>query len=446
VCMLSFTLLGTWRVQGRIMDVNGVCGCYMCDSGSSMTEGGQCYDDDACPAGQQLFCPESTCGCYDAPEGDFLGQMRVMRDASCPTMAHSLFYAYSYSADRGLWCVECPDGKTVWEDHTSGSVWCGDWHGDAASVAPTDKVRATLGNVVEADSVPSSAAPQYADAIVEDCTGTDWASCEGYCRGDDASLAAAATEDATAVLNQTRLTPESILVSTAPEEAAPILTDKPASPASCWSPTYLGSDYCWHDTDNRRCAEGEAGCSCRCRKCPDGYMEDWSTGQFKCNRCLCPSSIGVCGGTSVCLPQPRGAMPWGAGRVPFDGYSALSLPALSHPPAIRALPPLPPPPFSTTYSAFFLPGGPATGVPPAPPNKAASAFPWAAPLDRRDIAPTTCADAIRFPQRRGRSWIRASQSHACRAQRANLARNLSAAKWASRAKCASSVRRLLRRA
>ena len=333
--MLSLTLLGAWRVQGRIMYVNGVCGCYKCDSGSSMTpEGGQCYQEDACPAGQQLRCPERMCGCYDAPEGGILGEVRVQGNYTCPTAAHIILRS---TTDPGIWCVKCPDGKTVWEDHTSRSVWCGDW-GDAASVAPTDKVRATFGNVLEPDSVPSSAAPQYADAIVEDCTGTDWASCEGYCRGDDPSLAAAATEDATAVLNQTRLTPESILASTAPEEAAPILTDKPAAPGSCWSPTHLGSDYCWHDTENRGCGETEAGCTCICRKCPDGYMEDRSNGQFKCNRCLCFSSIGVCGGTSVCLLQPRGAMPWGAGRVPFDGYSALSLPALSHPPAMRGLP------------------------------------------------------------------------------------------------------------
>ena len=418
------TYLCTLHVQnGRHRTtLNGVENCYGCVFGDRvyMTGNGKCYQEDACPAGQQFRCPEFICGCYDVPEGGILGEVRVQGNYTCPTMAHSLFYAYS--ADRGLWCVECPDGKTVYEDHESRSVWCDDW-GDAASVAPTDKVRATFGNVLEPDSVPSSAAPQYADAIVEDCTGTDMAFCGGYCRGEDPSLAAAATEDATAVLNQTRLTPESILVSTAPEEAAPILTDKPASPASCMSPTHLGSDYCWHDTDNRRCAEGEAGCSCICRKCPDGYIEDRVNG-FKCNRCLCPSSIGVCGGTSVCLPQPRGAMPWGAGRVPFDGYSALSLPALSHPPAIRALPLLPPPPFSTTYSAFFLPGGPATGVPPAPTKKAASAFPWAAPLDRRDIAPTTCVDAIRFPQRRGRSCIWAPQSRACRARRANLARNI----------------------
>jgi hypothetical protein len=396
--MLSLTLLGAWRVQGRIMYVNGVCGCYKCDSGSSMTpEGGQCYQEDACPAGQQLRCPERMCGCYDAPEGGILGEVRVQGNYTCPTAAHIILRS---TTDPGIWCVKCPDGKTVWEDHMSSSIKCSDHHSDhMTAVAPTAKVRATFSNVLEPDSVPSSAAPQYADAIVEDCTGTDWASCEGYCRGDDPSLAAAATEDATAVLNQTRLTPESILASTAPEEATPTDTDKPAS-GSCWGPPHLGSDYCWHDTENRMCGEGEAGCSCICRKCPDGYMEDRSNGQFKCNRCLCPSSIGVCGGTSVCLPQPRGAMPWGAGRVPFDGYSALSLPALSHPPAIRALPPLPPPPFSTTYSAFFLPGGPATGVPPAPTKKAASAFPWAAPLDRRDIAPTTAgtgADAIRIP-------------------------------------------------
>ena len=190
----------------------------------------------------------------------------------------------------------------------SSSIKCSDHHSDhMTAVAPTAKVRATFSNVLEPDSVPSSAAPQYADAIVEDCTGTDMAFCGSYCRGDDPSLAAAATEDATAVLNQTRLTPESILASTAPEEAAPILTDKPAAPGSCWSPTHLGSDYCWHDTENRMCGEGEAGCSCICRKCPDGYMEDHSNpGTVRCSRC--PPGLQNLGG--LCFEQCPAGTAW----------------------------------------------------------------------------------------------------------------------------------------
>ena len=195
-----------------------------------------------------------------------------MRNVTCSNPAHIPLNVMQHGhADYGSWCVECPDGKeNVWYEDTSRSIKCAQQHLHYDGVAPTAKVRATLGSVLAPVSV-SSAPVQYADATVEDCPSTDSAFCGSYCRGEDASTQA--IEDATAVPSRTRLTPLSILNITAPEEAAFV-------------------EY----------------------KCPDGTSEDHAQGP-RCLRCVCSfSSSGVVGARLVCLYSVSRS-PWGAARV-----------------------------------------------------------------------------------------------------------------------------------
>jgi len=116
--------------------------------------------------------------------------------------------------------------------------------------------------------------------------------------------------------------------------------------------------------------------------------------------------------------------------VPYDGSSALSLPALSHPPAMRALPRLP---------LRSHPASPplcrAAGVPPASLHITAGAGELA-PLARKNAAPNERAAAM-LPQRRGRCGKSFSMLRACRAP---FPRPIFL-KFPA-AKCASSVRRL----
>ncbi len=101
--------------------------------------------------------------------------------------------------------------------------------------------------------------------------------------------------------------PISVPASTAAQYVEPTFTDKPAAPDSCWSPTYLGSEHCWHDTENRGCGEGDPGCTCRCRKCPDGYSEDHSNpGTVRCSRC--PPGLQNSGG--MCFEQCPAGTAW----------------------------------------------------------------------------------------------------------------------------------------
>ena len=260
------------------------------------------------PVDQQV-----TASCYHVSGDGIRRTVDVVRNVMCSNPAHiPLDVTQHGHAAKGSWCVECPDGKeNVWYEDTSQSIKCGSANYQGG-VAPTAKVRATLGNVLAPVSV-SSAPVQYADAIVEDCTSTDAAFCGSYCRGEGESTQA--IEDATAVPIRTRLTPLSILNSTAPEVAAWVETTKPAEGCGDWgSPTYLGGQHCRHDTENWGCSEGEASCTCVCRKCPDGFSKDHSHG-VRCLRCVCSfSSSGVVGARLVCLYSVSRS-PWGAARV-----------------------------------------------------------------------------------------------------------------------------------
>jgi len=258
------------------------------------------------PVDQQV-----TASCYHVSGDGIRRTVDVVRNVTCSNPAHiPLDVMQDGHAAKGSWCVECPLGKKhVWYEDTSQSIKCGS-AGYQGGEAPTAKERATLGSVLAPVSVPSSAPVQFADAMVEGCPSTDSAFCGVYCSGDDASSVTPAIEDATAVPVRTRQTPLSILSSTAPEVAAFVETAKPASPDSCHWPTNLGEMQCWHATENRGCSEGEANCTCVCRKCPDGYREDHSHGP-QCHRCVCSSSSsGVRGCSSrlsvQCLSQPVG--------------------------------------------------------------------------------------------------------------------------------------------
>ena len=155
VYMLSLTLLVTLRVQNDILKINGVCGCYTCDSGT-LFKNGKCYnqDDDACPTGQKLHCFDNNCGCYDDGE-----TVELVWGDMCPA-THTFFHfsADSYTADAGIWCVQCPDGTSPEEEWISGSpmLMCG-------NVAPTSKVRVTSGTVLQPVSVPGVSDPIYTD-------------------------------------------------------------------------------------------------------------------------------------------------------------------------------------------------------------------------------------------------------------------------------------------
>eukprot|EP00802_Teleaulax_amphioxeia_P004003 Tamp_04006.p1 GENE.Tamp_04006~~Tamp_04006.p1 ORF type:complete len:1126 (-),score=147.17 Tamp_04006:93-3317(-) len=138
-----------------ILKINGVCGCYTCDSGT-LFKNGKCYnqDDDACPTGQKLHCFDNNCGCYDDGE-----TVELVWGDMCPA-THTFFHfsADSYIADAGIWCVQCPDGTSPEEEWISGSpmLMCG-------NVAPTSKVRVTSGTVLQPVSVPGVSDPIYTD-------------------------------------------------------------------------------------------------------------------------------------------------------------------------------------------------------------------------------------------------------------------------------------------
>ena len=142
-------------------------------------------------------------------------------------------------------CVECPapsGGLTILSvAEASGVMKC--YMSDSSSVDATQTTEASI-EFVEPISMPKSSAPQYANANVT-------------------------------VQNE------------------------------CPSDNSLGSQHCWHDAEDRWCGgpPWEAGCTCACKKCPDGFHEDRTDGRFRCKR-ACPTAtydaFGMCWDTGTC--------------------------------------------------------------------------------------------------------------------------------------------------